>query len=199
MTAEWFDAAVDAENDSYLEAETQLRDAVRAEPDQRAAVTARLDDPDPLARLVAHVVLSDADLDESQAAQVDAYLVEVQQYYADTAARVPPVSAVVEELTAQFGAQLGELLAVRLAKSMGPPAWRDMVSVAYLTRHPTPAATEALLRYAARASVPRLQTAAAQAVAASRDPDLRHKLAAESRRLAANGQALPAAVISVLA
>lgn len=198
MTAERFEAAVGA-NDGYLEAEAELRNAVRAEPDQRALVTARLDDPDPLARLVAHVVLSDADLDESQAAQVDAYLLEVQQYYAGTPARVPPVGAVVEELTAQFGNQLGELLAVRLAKSTGPPAWRDVASLAYLTRHPTPAATEALLRYATRTAEPRLQTAAAQAVAAGRDRDLRRKLAAETSRLAAAGQTLPPTVTAVLA
>jgi hypothetical protein len=199
VTAQWFEAAVEAEETEYVEAEGALRDAVRAEPEQRAAVAARLDDPDPMARLVASVVLSDADLDESQAAQVEAYLVRVQRSYARTPAGVPPVPAVVAELTARFGSQLGELLALRLAKGTGTPPWREAVSLAYLTRHPTPAATEALLRYAARTAEPRLQTAAAQAVVASRDPNLRRKLAAETSRLAASGHALPAAVTSVLA
>jgi hypothetical protein len=199
MTAEWFDTAVDAEEAGYVEAEAALREAVRAEPEQRAAVAARLDDPDPMARLVASVVLSDADLDESQAAQVEAYLVEVERSYARTPALTPPIPAVVAELTARFGTQLGELLALRLAKGASTPPWREAVALGYLTRHPTPAATEALLRYAARATEPRLQTAAAQAVAASRDPDLRSKLAAETSRLAASGQALPATVTSMLA
>lgn len=199
MTAEWFTAAVEAGDTDYAEAESQLREAVRTEPGQRAAVTARLDDPDPMARLVAHVVLSDADLDESQTAQVDAYLTRVERSFARTPARVPPVPAVVEELTARFGTQLGELLAVRLAKGAAAPPWRAAVSLAYLTRNPTPAATEALLRYASTTGEPRLQTAAAQAVAASRDRDLGRKLTAEQARLAASGRPLPTAVTAVLA
>jgi hypothetical protein len=198
VSGEWFEAAVEAEDTGYAEAESRLREAVREEPEQRAAVAARLDDPDPMARLVAHVVLSDADLDESQTAQVDAYLARVERAYARTPARVPAVPAVVEELTARFGTQLGELLAVRLAKGSGAPLWRAAVSLAYLTRHPTSAATEALLRYAATTGEPRLQTAAAQAVAASRDRDIGRKVAAEQARLAAAGRRLPVTVTAVL-
>src|SRR4051812_15342260 len=98
MTAEWFEAAIEAEEPDYVEAEEALRDAVRAEPEQRAALTARLNDPDPMARLIASVVLSDADQDEPQAAQVEQYLARVQRSYARTPAQVPPVAAVVAEL-----------------------------------------------------------------------------------------------------
>ena len=198
MTAEWFETAVEAEEAGYLEAETQLREAVRADADQWTALTARLDDPDPMARLICPGRAQRRRPGQVPSRAGDAYL-----------ARVKRPTTHSRPGAADSGCRRGADRAGRhpTRRAAGPAAGQGRryaalaggVSLAYLTRHPTPAAIKALLRYATRTAEPRLQTVAAPAVAASQDRDLRRKLAAETSRLAASGQALPAAVTSVLA
>jgi len=198
MTAEWFDAAVETDNEGYLEAEGQLIGLARSDATERAALADRLDAADPVTRLVATVLLHEAEADEPQVARVDDYLNRAERYFAARITRVPPIDGVVDTLTAQFGTGLGELLALRLLKVASPP-WRMQVALDYLTQNPTPAATEALLRFASTTTEPQFQAAAARAVLAARDRDLERKLAAERQRLAAAGQSLPPALTSLLA
>ena len=109
-------------------------------------------------------------------------------------AGTPPVRAVVDSLTARYGAGLAGFLALRLVKLPRSPGWRARTALGYLERNPTPAVTEALLRFAAATSEPLLQASAVRAIRAARDSRLPEKLAAERDRLAAVGRPLPPSV-----
>ncbi|MBG0564858.1 hypothetical protein [Actinoplanes aureus] len=188
-----FAKALAGEDEAYLRAEAGLRESADAE-----VLESNLSADDPIARLMAHVMLDWADADPGFEG-ADRYLDVVEHWFADTIVRTPPVDGVVENLTAKFGGRLGEFLALRLVKVPTTPAWRAQVALSYLERHPTPAATDALIRYASLTSVPALQGAVARVVTKFRDPALARKVSAERDRLAREGRGLPSALTSLIA
>ncbi|HYR12021.1 MAG TPA: hypothetical protein VEQ60_29825 [Longimicrobium sp.] len=189
-----FQRAVVSEDEAYLRAEERLRGA-----GAEAAPTLRehLDDPDPMRRLTARVVLESIETAGSDFEQAGRYLAALARKFTNTVARTPPVHGVAETLTARFGGRLAEFLALRLVKESEPDDWRVRLTLQYLDRHKTPAANEALIRFAARTSQPVYQQAVAQVLAGSGDPALGQKLAAERQRLAVQGAALPASLAAL--
>lgn len=182
-----FQAALDSEGDEYLEAEGTLRSSASA----RATLEPALYDQDPIARLMAQVLLEASEAEAPELDAADRYLAVAERWFADTIVGTPPVRGVVDNLSAQFGGALAGYLALRLVKVPTAPTWRQQATLAYLERHPIPAATDALLRYATTTPVPELQTTAARVLRSARDPALPSKVAAEKERLARTGKVLP--------
>jgi hypothetical protein len=194
--AEVFRAAVEGEGDEYLAAESALLASGSVDQILRPA----LQDEDPVARLVAQVVLDAAESETQPLEGAEQYLAAAERWFAPTILGTPPVRGVVSNLTATFGGRLGEYLAVRLVKVPSAPAWRQQVALGYLHDHPTPSATDALLRYASAATTaPGLQAVAARVLAASGDDRLAAKVAAERDRLASAGLTLPEPVAALIA
>lgn len=190
--AEVFQAAVEAEGDEYLAAEAALlasgwaSDAAEVE--------------DPIAGLLAGVLLEAAQSDTQPFDGAEQYLASAERWFADTILGRPPVRGVVANLTAAFGGRLGEYFALRLVKLPTAAVWRQQVALAYLQDHPTPSATDALLRYgSAPTTAPGLQAATARVLAASGDGRLAAKVSAERDRLAAAGASLPEPLAALIA
>lgn len=189
-----FERAVVSEDEAYLRAEERLRVAAT---DAVPVLREHLDDPDPMRRLTARVLLESIETAGGDFDQAGRYLAALARRFANTAARTPPVHGVVETLTTRFGGRLAELLALRLTQESRPDDWRVRLTLEYLARHRTPAANDALIRFAARTTQPFYQQAAAQVLAASGDRALGQKLAAEHQRLARQGTALPASLVAL--
>ena len=182
-----FQAALDGEADEYLEAEATLRRSTSAKNTLEPA----LHDPDPIARLMAEVFLDASEAENDPYGAVEDYLAAAEEWFADTILGSPPVGGIVDNLTATFGGSLAGYLALRLVKVPTAPMWRQQVILSYLEHNPTPAATDALLRYASATPVPELQRAVARVVRAAGDTALASKVAAERERLARDGRKLP--------
>jgi hypothetical protein len=190
-SAEWlFERALATEDEAYLRAETRLRGSAAADE----VLEPNLGHEDPLGRLMARVLLEWAEAEDAGFDAALRYLNHVERSFGPTILGTPPVRGVVENLSATFGGRLAEFLALRLVKVPTAPAWRAQVTLAYLERHPTPAVTDALLRYASMTSAPALQAAVARAVTVAHDPALARKAQAEADRLARTGRTLPPAV-----
>lgn len=189
-----FERAVASEDEAYQRAEDRLRAALgEAAPTLRA----KLSHTDPVGRLTARVMLEWAEASGDDFEKANQYLDVLAQRFSQTAAGMPPARAVVQTLSARFGSRLSELLALRLVKQTTWPSWRVMTALGYLDQHKNPATTDALIRFAAQTQVPRFQQAAAKVLAASGDPALPTKLAAEQRRLQQQGAALPTVLASL--
>jgi hypothetical protein len=193
---EVFQAAVDAEGDEYLAAEA----ALLASGPPSEALQPALEQEDPIARLVAGVLLEAAESDTQPFEAAEQYLGSAERWFAGTIVATPPVRGVVANLTATFGGRLGEYLALRLVKVPAAPPWRQQTALAYLMRNPAPGATDAVLRYAsAPTTAPGLQSMAAQVLASSGDAQLAAKVSAERDRLARSGASLPDPLAALIA
>jgi hypothetical protein len=186
-----FAQALDAEDDAYLRAESRLRGS------GHAILEPQLANPDPVGRLLAGVLLEWAETEDPGFDKALQYLDLVERRFAGTVIGVPPVGPVVDNLSTTFGNRLAEFLALRLVKVPTMAEWRARTTLTYLQQHPTPAVTDALLRYAATAPSP-LQAAAVRGITLARDPILTSKIAAEQTRLAASGRSLPPAVAQLI-
>jgi hypothetical protein len=191
-----FRAAVDSEGDDYLAAEQ----ALLTSESSVEAVRAALAEDDPIAQLLARVVLDAAEADTPLFAGAEAYVAMTEDWFTDTILGTPPLRGVVTMLGETFGAGLGDYLALRLVKLPEASPWRQRLALAYLERHPSPAASDALLRYAAATTTaPELQVAAASVLRMSGDGQLAAKLASERDRLARDGRTLPDALTALIA
>jgi hypothetical protein len=193
-----FQRALVTEDEAYLMTERALLE----EPEHTEALRQGLGHPDPVARLTANVMLewAEAEGDPARDHSFTAalrYLDYAERRFARTAAQTPPVQGVVEQLSARFGGQLAELLALRLVKQPRQASWRVLTTLGYLDRHKTPAVTEALIRFAAQTPSPQLQRMTVAVIAGLGDPELRRKLIAERERLAGQGAAMPPALAAL--
>jgi hypothetical protein len=187
-----FRRAMISTGDAYLMAESELRDT----PDNAPVLRAHLSDPDPIGRLTAEVVLEWSESADDEFGQAMQYLDDLDRRFAPTVLGAPPVTGVIENLTARFGGRLAPLLALRLVQQPQPSS-RVLVSAGYLDRHKNTRTTEALIRFAAQTREPRLQQIVAQVIANLGDPALARKLQAERDRLVAQGGRLPPALASL--
>jgi hypothetical protein len=187
--ADAFRRALATEDEAYLRWEERL---VEAAPDAEPPVD--LVESSPMGPLLAELMQEAARNGGEEFEQATAYLDDLAARAARTAMLVPRADIVIEKLTARFGNRLTAFLGLRLVKDSALPDWRVMATLGYLDRHKTPAATEALIRFAARTSVPRQQAFAVTVLRGSGDPALAQKLAAERSRL---GRDLPAALTSL--
>jgi hypothetical protein len=182
-----FQAALDSEGDEFLDTEEELRRSALP----RDVLEPALYGEDPIARLMAQVLLDASEAETPQFDRADRYLATAEKWFARTVVGTPPVQGVVDNLSAQFGGSLAGYLALRLVKVPTAPVWRQRTTLAYLERNPTPAVTDALLRYASTTANPQLQATVARVLRSSGDSALAAKVATERERLARNGQRLP--------
>jgi hypothetical protein len=188
-----FEAALDSEGDEYLEIERTLRTSESVKDTLESALRRE----DPIAQLMAQVLLDASEAETQQLDAADRYLEVVERWFAPTILRSPPILGVVDNLSAQFGGALAGYLALRLVKIPTAPTWRAQVTLAYLERNPTPAVTDALLRYASVTTVPELQAATARVLRSAGDSALAAKVTAEQERLARSGKTLPEPLASL--
>ena len=186
--------ALFSEDEAYLSAERALFE--QASPDDVESAVAGVDD-EVVAPLLAQVAAEWGETRGGGLEELDRYLDQIEHGFRGKVTSSPPVHAVVDNLTIRFGPRVADALALRLVKLPRAPAWRVRTALAYLERHPTPAATAALIRFAAASQTPEDQAFAARVLGASRDPELREKLARERSRLAAAGRALPPALAAL--
>jgi HEAT repeat protein len=188
-----FRRALVTEDEAYLMAERELRES----PERAEMATEALEHPDPVARLMADVVLEWAEAEDHPFSAALRDLDDAEQRFAGTVVHTPPVRAMVGDLSDRYGGRLAELLALRLVKQPEQASWRVLVTLGYLDRHKTPAVTEALIRFAATSPHAKLQQTTARVIAGLGDPDLPRKLAAERDRLARQGAAIPPALAAL--
>jgi hypothetical protein len=175
-----------SEDDAYLLAERRLLESIPAE----VLRTVSEGHEDALAELVPTVAEWYQEA-PSVVEELDRYLDDAERWFRNTVRLAPPVDGVVDVLSARFGPRIADLLALRLTRTPNAPPWRTLTVLGFLDRHPSRAATNALIRFATTTAVPHFQALAAHALSTSRDPALTRKLAAEQQRLARAGRTLP--------
>jgi hypothetical protein len=175
-----------SEDETYLEAERRLLEGTSAE----ALRTASEGYGDSIAELVPHVAAWHEEA-PSQLSELDRYFEGLERWFRGKVVGTPPVHGVVEALSSRFGPRLAEVLALRLARMPSAPAWRTLTALGFLERHPSPTATDALIRFATTTTVPHFQETAARVLSKMPDPELARKLRDEQGRLAQAGRSLP--------
>lgn len=175
-----------SEGEAYLRAERRLLEVASTDTLRTIAASHK----DPLADLVANVAAWH-DEAPSQVDEVDRYLGGAERWFHGKVRPTPPVHGVVEALSTRFGPRLADLLALRLVQMPNAANWRTLTALEFLKRHPSPAATDALIRFASTTAVPHLQNVAARVLSAIPDPAFAQKLEAERQRLAQAGRSLP--------
>ncbi len=189
-----FDSAVQSYGPAYVEAERKLRAGGTA---TEVVLRANLHHADPVARKIARVAL---DWLEGSAADYQAaldYLDSLPALDALTAAGVPSPLGAAGYLSMHFGAKVVDLLAVRVLKGNDWPHWRVAGVLFYLKEQARPSATEPLLRFAVETKNDEWRGWAIEAIAASKDPDLKNRLDAERRRTQALALPFPAALAAL--
>lgn len=189
-----FDAAVAAKGATYRGLERELR----ARGDETLGeAQRRLQDDEPVARLLARVLLVWLRPGGERLDRTLDFLDEEGAHAAGATQGTPPPFAVAKTLAREQGAAPAELLALRLVKDDDLHPWRMMTTLFYLRRHPTSHATRAVLRYLAHAQLPSWREDARQTIRAIGDPKIEHKAAAELARLRALGHPAPAELIEL--
>jgi hypothetical protein len=187
--------ALVSEDEAWLRAEQAVLDAVAA----GESVESGGAHADPLGRLLLETARTRvAAGDDDPMRKATQYLDRVEARFVRTAALVPSIVGVVEVLTRAFGPRLTGSFALRLSQQPSAAHWRVMTKLAYLDEHKDPATTDALIRFAARTSLPIHERAAVQVLRELGDPALASKLEAERSRLLAAGRTLSPALASLV-
>jgi hypothetical protein len=177
-----FDRTLDASGPDYLRGELDLRQAAPLDPalSQRLRqVSAR---GEPIARLLAQVVL---DWGGPKRADFDAaleYLDRLPAKLARTAMGKPSPTGTESYLTLHFADRVAELLALRLIKEDAWPPWKARAVIFYVTAHRRPSTTTALIRFAIETPDAESRDLAIAGVRAIGDPTQATQVAAEIAR-----------------
>jgi hypothetical protein len=190
-----FDLALESSGQPYLNFELDLRREAQVDP-SRADVLRKYaaSYPDPIARLLAQVVLDWVGPKESDLKAALAYLDYAPVKLKPTAKGFPSPMGVESYLTLHFGDRVAELLALRLVKEAGWRHWKVVAIIFYLKAHKRSSTTSALLRFAIETEVADWRKFALEAIHEIHDPDLAAKLAFETARARKRGHAVPAEV-----
>lgn len=152
---------------------------------------------DPVGRQMAATA---ADMDAAGRAaleQASEYLDGAAQYFARTAAGIPPVDGVLANLTATWGPTLARPLSLRLAQRSDLPNWRVVTILAYLDRHRDPVVVPSLVRFAARTEVPSQQEFAVRILASMQGPAIASSIREERARWPTGGREFPVALANL--
>lgn len=183
-----FALAVLSYGQDYVRAEKTLRDGGAG---ARATLQKNLMNPEPIARLIAQVLLEWMEGTKPEDQKALDYLDGLPKRLARTPVTMPPPSGVAVELKNRFGGRVAELLAMRLVKGTDWPRWRAEAVVLYLQDQALTSTTAPLIRFASETKDSLLRDAAVEAIKNSHDPELRAKIGAEKLRLAVQDRALP--------
>lgn len=186
-----FDLAVESVGHAYLELESALRQAARSGSADVESVRGNLAHADPIARLLAKVILDWAGPRENDFTLALDYLDKLPVELARTVLGTPSPSGTESYLTLHFGNRLAELLALRLVKEQGWPQWKVGAVIYYLKEHKVPSTTSALIRFAIGTGNQEWRAFAIQAIREIKDQDVAAKLAFEVTRARALGQTVP--------
>jgi hypothetical protein len=184
-----FETAVKSTGEAYLQAEARLRAGGHEAQD---TLHRNLQHPDPIARLVARVILDFMGQDAKDYQAALDYLERLPALIRETPLPVPRSDGAAQYLSEEFGDKLVELGAVRLVKGTHLPRWYVGTLVIYAQLRPSPLATEALLRFAVTTKDEVLRELAVDAIRAAADPALSAKVAAERARCQSLGLPFPA-------
>ena len=189
-----FERAVEATGTGYLALETELRRVAPLQGPDRDAIRAGLGHGDPMARLLAAVLL---DWSGSRGGDFDgalAYLDRLPGKLSRTAMGTPSPTGTESYLTLHFGGRVADLLAVRLVKEESWPSWKALAVVFYLARHKQVDTTPALIRFAIETPVAEWRQLAIDAIREMGDPALTAKVAGEMARARTMKHPVPAEV-----
>ncbi|MBL4687890.1 MAG: hypothetical protein JKY37_25090 [Nannocystaceae bacterium] len=148
-----------------------------------------LHDADPIARLLARVLLEQPRVPAYQSAV--AHLEKLPIALARTPAGGPRPSMVQDFLNQDYGADLVEFVGLRLAKEKSAQGWRVLGFILYLGDHRVVSTSEALIRFATETTDESWRGFAVDAVRGFDDPDLATKLDAEEARARVAGHEMP--------
>ena len=149
------------------------------------------DDPRPIARLLAQVLLPWARAEAPDHDEALAYLDNVEARSSEEADSAPPPLGVSDNLTRYFEGRVTKLMALHLLLCSDWRQWRVLTALLYLRRHRDHDTTAALLRFVAEAPFGRWREEAATTVRALGDPAWRDKARAERARLVAMDAGVP--------
>jgi hypothetical protein len=183
-----FDRAVTDSGKPYLDAEAQLVSAGAA---ATGTLNANLGNPDVVARLVSRTLLAWIGGKGTQFRAALDYLESLPRHLARTPIGNPSPVGVVSYLDLHFGAELVDLLALRLLKEPDWPDWKRNSALLYLRNHPSASLTEPLIRFVSLTTKAQAADLAVEAISAANDKDLQAKLRAEDVWLRTQKGALP--------
>ena len=171
-----------------MEAERELRDAgAQAEPTLRAN---RLN-PDPMAALLAQVLLNWAGAKRPDYDAALEYLDTLPARIAPTPITKPPPGGVASYIEQEFEDRVADMLALRLLKEPDWPRWRVIGVLLYLKDHPDKSTAGTILRYAAETENDEYREFAVDALKPSRGADLDVLIDAERQRVENMGKVFP--------
>lgn len=186
--ADIFQHAVGDSGKAYLDAEALLiTDGATSVP----VLKANLGNPDVVARLVSRTLLAWIGGQGPRFRAALDYLEGLPKRLERTPVGNPPVRGVVAYLHQNFGAELVDLLALRLLKEPDWPDWKRNSALLYLRNHASASLTEPLIRFASLTTNEQARDLAFDAIVAANDKDLQAKLRAEDVWLRTQKRALP--------
>jgi hypothetical protein len=193
-----FELAVEKTGRDYLQLELDLRgsaqlDAVEGESLRKAARS----HPDPVARLVAKVVLDWAGPRGGDFKAALDYLALLPIKLAPTAMGTPSPMGTESYLSHHFADRVAELLALRLVKEEGWPHWKVVAIIFYLKEQKVPSTTAALIRLAIETPDPGWRGFALEAIREIDDRELGPKLTFEIARAHRSKRAVPSEVAAL--
>jgi hypothetical protein len=186
-----FNQALAAQGVQYLALENKLRDEIVPDPQKAAQELAHLANNEPIAQLMATVLLGWVGKDKSDFFEALDYLEKIGPKMSRSAIGYPPPLGVADRLAALFRDRVAELLALRLVKQEDWPHWRIEGVLQYLQECKKATTTSALLRFAMEAKDDEWRSDAIAAVKAIGDPDLAAKLTYEKARQRTFGRPIP--------
>lgn len=186
-----FERAVSNYGVDYVRAENLLRSGGE---DAKTTLRSNLVNPDPIAQLLARVLLELIEGTKPEDQKALDYLDNLPRRLARTPVTMPPPTGVATELKERFGDRAAEFLSMRLVKGTDWPRWRALGVILYLQDQRLTTTTAPLIRFAADTKDDSLRKAAIDAIKKIHDPDLQKKVAAERQRLEPQKRLLPPAL-----
>jgi len=189
-----FERAVVSSGAEYLQAEEALRNRG---PGAEAVLRDNLQNPDPVARLIADVLLGWNGARAAEYEEVLTFLDDIPGKVSQTPIKVASPTGVAGTLTHNYGGRVASLLMLRLLKSPDWPRWRALAVLFYLEEQKLPALTAALIRFVVEIDNPDWSQTALQVLRATDDPGLRAKIAAERERARLLEKPFPMALLDL--
>lgn len=181
-----FETAVVSVGPEYLRAEEALR---ARGPGVASILREPLDGPDPVAHLLARVLLAWTGEKKGDYDDVLEFLDYVPRRLASTPIGAPSPTGIAGTLEDNYGDRVADLLMLRLLKTPDWPRWCVLAVLYYLESQKLPQLTGALVRYVVESREGEYSARALEVLRATDDPSLPDKVAAERRRR--EGQPLP--------
>jgi hypothetical protein len=173
-----FNKAVVSSGSNYVECERQL---LAADDSVVTTLQANLRNPDPIARLLAQVLLDGRKGRADEYKRAWEYLEWLLKRSPVTEGGPPPPAMLANSLASAFENRAADFLALRLVKTdkENLPDWLRQGMILYLQQQKLPSATIALLRFGVETKDERLRDYAIDAIRSIHDPELPKKLEVE--------------------